>query len=210
MDRNRHGVPRYSPPPRPRRSEPPRRRQEVTASILSGRCTWTGCTEPRWRELELQVCKIHADLVAYRVTQWGDRSYTKFLDFEPYRKYGPELPPEMIRAREQGWIYYVLVDGHYKIGYTRDVKARIKGYPPTAELLAQHRGTRDEEKTLHRRFSAYRVAGREWYAMADEIKQYIDSVITIHGKCVDAFEVSRRKGVQPVQMRRRSRVSGFR
>ena len=42
------------------------------------------------------------------------------------------------------------------------------------------------------------VAGREWYRVNDEITQYIDSVITIHGRCVDAFEVNRRTKTPPI------------
>ena len=73
-----------------------------------------------------------------------------------------------------------------------------RGYPPTAKLLAQHRGTKADETALHRKFAHHCVAGREWYRVNDEITQYIDSVITIHGRCVDAFEVNRRTKTPPI------------
>ncbi len=198
MDRNRHGVPLYrTPGPRAKHNRPIAARREDV-------CVWPACPNDRWLDAQLAVCEIHANVIEHRVRSRREEAIARInAQMVPRQRETPEPDPS-------GWIYYIKVDGHYKIGYTKNVRARIKGYPPTAELMAQHRGTKDDEKALHHRFGAYRVAGREWYSMADEITQYIESVVTIHGKCVDAFEVSRRKSVQPVQLRRRSRISGFR
>jgi hypothetical protein len=176
MDRNRHGVPTYRGP-------------EPT-------CVWPRCMTKQRDDLPL--CGAHASIVAHQV----------HIESHPQCRIQeePQAPIRPARRDGPGWIYYVKTDGHYKIGYATNVAARMKAYPPTSVLLAQHRGTMKDERDIHQRFAAYRVAGREWFRISPELDQYIDGVIAVHGRCVDVFERNREKRPQPVQMRHRTQA----
>lgn len=84
----------------------------------------------------------------------------------------------------------------------------MKQYPPTCELLAQHRGTKADERAIHKQFAAHLVAGREWFRPAQEIRDYIDGIIAVHGRCLDPFKERLNEKRPPVQMRPRSTPYG--
>lgn len=77
---------------------------------------------------------------------------------------------------QPGTIYYLRVGDLIKIGFTSYMEDRMRSYPPNAELLAQHPGTRETERQMHHRF-LHRVAkGREWFTPCDEIDLHITQV----------------------------------
>lgn len=86
------------------------------------------------------------------------------------------------RRQQPGWIYYLLIDGRIKIGYSADVKRRLKAYPPDTPLLALHPGTKELEGELHRQFVGCRAAGREWFLDVPEIREHIKQVIAQFGE----------------------------
>jgi hypothetical protein len=98
-----------------------------------------------------------------------------------YRKCASAKPPASV-------VYFIRcsvpigdgrVDSRVKIGFTRgDPAARITtfetGNPFPMAIAFTARGGLAEEKRLHERFSAYRVAGsREWFHEAGELAEYI-------------------------------------
>jgi hypothetical protein len=172
VERNRHGIPVYTPGPI--------------------RCVWPGCRADKWRDL--QVCFPHAEQCGNAVLDLLEAAKSP----EPVKEPSPR----------DGWIYYVRTDGHYKIGFATNVRARMRAYPPTSVLLAQHRGTMADEKAIHSRFAAHRVAGREWFRMDDEITRYIEAVVSMHGRCVNTFE--ERTAQRPESGRLRSKTRRMR
>lgn len=86
------------------------------------------------------------------------------------------------RRQEAGWVYYLLVGDRIKIGYTQDVKQRLRAYPPNSPLLAVHPGTRETEQAMHERFAQYRQAGREWFRDAAELRDHIAVVVDQFGE----------------------------
>lgn len=84
-----------------------------------------------------------------------------------------------VEARKQdGTIYYVRVDDKIKIGWTGGhLWGRLKAYPPHMKLLADHPGTRADERDLHRSFAPSRASGREWYHATPELLAHIESVL---------------------------------
>ncbi|WP_185972900.1 GIY-YIG nuclease family protein [Aeromicrobium piscarium] len=81
-----------------------------------------------------------------------------------------------------GWIYYVLVGDRVKIGYSVDVKRRLRAYPPDSPLLAVHPGTKQLESEMHEKFAGSRAAGREWFLDTPEMRQHIAEVVSQFGE----------------------------
>lgn len=86
------------------------------------------------------------------------------------------------RRLHPGWIYYVLIDGRIKIGYSVDVKRRLASYPFDSPLLAMHPGTKQLEAEMHKKFAGSRAAGREWFLDTDELRTHINEVIAQFGE----------------------------
>lgn len=55
---------------------------------------------------------------------------------------------------ELGYVYYIRINQHIKIGYAKDVTKRMRLYPPGSELLAVEPGTMRDEKDRHARSSS--------------------------------------------------------
>lgn len=75
-----------------------------------------------------------------------------------------------------GWVYYMRINGHIKIGYTANLRQRSRNYPPGTELLAVEPGTRDLEKRRHGQFSRSLAQGREWFAESPDLEQHIKAL----------------------------------
>jgi hypothetical protein len=84
-------------------------------------------------------------------------------------------------AATTGWLYVLDTrDGLVKIGWTsRDLWDRIAQYPPTFRLITQTRGSRTDERDLHRSLRLSRVKGREWYEVTPEVVRLINLWISI-------------------------------
>ena len=80
------------------------------------------------------------------------------------------------RRLSAGWIYYIHVGDVIKIGFSTDVKRRLRSYPPGTPLLAMHPGTKQLETELHRQFASSRAAAREWFLDTPEMREHIKTV----------------------------------
>lgn len=78
---------------------------------------------------------------------------------------------------QPGFVYYLRIGEYIKIGYAADVTARMRDYPPNAELLAVHPGTPDMEKAMHRQFNAFLQQGREWFSPGPSLLEHIAAVV---------------------------------
>lgn len=90
---------------------------------------------------------------------------------------------ERMRAisNEPGWVYYVRQGDLIKIGYTDNIKQRMRAYAPTGELLAVHPGTLETEKDMHRKFAVALDQGREWFRQRPELMAHIAETVNQFG-----------------------------
>lgn len=76
-----------------------------------------------------------------------------------------------------GYVYFIKVDDRVKIGFTRDIRARVSGLttgmPVPPKLLASVPGTRDTEFYFHYMFREYRVRG-EWFKLEGELLRFTE------------------------------------
>jgi hypothetical protein len=86
------------------------------------------------------------------------------------------------RALAQGWIYYLRVDERIKVGYSADVRQRMRSYPPHARLVAVHPGTKTLEAQIHQDLHSALAAGREWFHPHAEVLAHIDRVLAEFGQ----------------------------
>lgn len=84
-------------------------------------------------------------------------------------------------SNEPGWVYYVRQGDLIKIGFTDNLKQRMRAYAPTGELLACHPGTLETEKAMHQKFSVALDSGREWFRQRPELMAHIASTVATFG-----------------------------
>lgn len=79
-----------------------------------------------------------------------------------------------------GNIYFLESAGFIKIGFAKDVRARLRGLstsmPKPGTLIAAVPGSKKFESALHAAASAYHQRG-EWFRDCDELRSLIDSVV---------------------------------
>lgn len=80
-----------------------------------------------------------------------------------------------------GEIYYVRLGGLIKVGWSSDLRARIRSYGPDAALLVHYEATRTDETNLHRNLAPSRAKGREWYHDDAIIRAFISNTLRQHG-----------------------------
>ena len=84
------------------------------------------------------------------------------------------------RERHPGFIYFIQAEsgGPIKIGYTKDIKARLSsiqtGHPDTLILLGAFPGNPNDEHNLHKEFKTYHVRG-EWFHPVERLIEKIKS-----------------------------------
>lgn len=89
--------------------------------------------------------------------------------------------PEHLRAPGRGVsvVYYLRIGQYIKIGYSADLKTRIRFYPPDTEILAlEIDGDRTLEAKRLRQFRHDLLAGTEWFAPSPALLSHIESLAT--------------------------------
>lgn len=80
--------------------------------------------------------------------------------------HGARVTKRTRRPAREGYVYFIVVGEHIKIGFSADPGARFKsldtGFPVSPGLMLAVLGTADEEKRLHHMFAADRFRG-EWF-----------------------------------------------
>jgi len=82
-------------------------------------------------------------------------------------------------------IYFIRFNGFVKIGFSNNPNKRIAslqvGLPIEVEVLNISKGSRADEKSLHKLFINSKAKG-EWFEFTDDIKEYIKSLNDIKWK----------------------------
>ena len=84
-------------------------------------------------------------------------------------------------GRQPGYVYYIRIDQHIKIGYAANIASRMRAYPPSAILLAAHPGTKETEREMHLEFRRYLDRGREWFSQGEKLMTHISEVLAQFG-----------------------------
>lgn len=83
-----------------------------------------------------------------------------------------------------GVVYYLRLGDLIKVGFTVDLAARLRDYPPHAHVLATEPGTKTLERQRHHELRHSLNLGREWFARSDEVLAHIESVLAEYGEPV--------------------------
>lgn len=160
-------------------------------------CIWPNCRDYVFYEERAKFCWTHNRYVRSLLAEYDE------VRDEKMRKQIVEIKGEYaeltrrIEAGERiedphnqrflpGWVYYLELDGLIKIGFSKDVKKRMRQYAPTAKLLAAEPGTLNVERERHQHFAAYLARGREWFRDVPELRDWITTLRTEYGT-VDAM-----------------------
>ncbi|MDG3012161.1 GIY-YIG nuclease family protein [Rhodococcus sp. D2-41] len=100
-----------------------------------------------------------------------------------------------------GEVYYARIGDRIKIGYSKDVRRRMRAYPPDTQLLAVHPGSKDTERQMHHRFAHCLADGREWFTPDTSLADHIESVVAEHGEPTDHIHKFRRSKQRGQTMR---------
>jgi hypothetical protein len=149
-------------------------------------CITPGCVQPEDQNCPLGLCN--------GCWWWASDSLAE------HRKATP-------RPQSLGTIYVIQVGDRLKIGFSTRIKQRIKAYPPGSVVLAFHESVYPiDEKELHDRCTQYRIAGREWYRDAPEMREIIAEMVAKHGEPPAWIQPKWGSGQnRPVQSRGRGR-----
>lgn len=188
------------------------------------RCAWPGCRRPTRLMLQGHViedrygvlCHVHGVDVAVAVVRDQQRTHSfqeiiaqqdadRIARAADAKRIDKQIEAEKAALRQDrdGFVYYIRIGERIKVGYSVDVRRRMRAYPPESALLAIEPGDRDLETERHRQFSASRTHGREWYTLTPDLQEHIDSVIAEHGEPPRHMAHHYRAKRQPMRLSRR-------
>lgn len=149
------------------------------------RCTYPGCGKRIQIPEFTPLCVDHAALIHERFkAALDERNQLVVNDARIQRRERERKQAEaerQTRRSQPGVVYYLRIDSKIKIGYTANIRHRMRQYPPTAHLLAVEPGTPDDEVRVHRQFEAFRSQGREWFDESPELAEHVATVVAEHG-----------------------------
>jgi hypothetical protein len=136
------------------------------------------CGRPSIPDAPFPICAHHASTLFRYMADAIDHAddFTRLTvgleDIDEHRaiKFRAERQPT------PGVIYYLMVDGLVKIGYTANLDKRLADYPPSAQLLATEAGDAALEAARHREFGEYLTARREWFTPGPKLRLHIEGL----------------------------------
>jgi hypothetical protein len=157
---------------------------------MSEWCCWWDCRDPRTPRGTIPLCDRHILIVYSTVVNenlQAQRPLPEPLPPKPAPKTIQELIPPRKPEPRPGWVYYVRIGEHIKIGHATNLWNRMRAYPPSAELLATESGDQRLEKARHSEFRAFLDAGREWFRPAPELMAHIEKLGRDPGPPLDVW-----------------------
>jgi hypothetical protein len=160
------------------------------------------------------LCTTHAVDVATAVIQhqtdmqrvkdfFEHQTTERAVRADEWRREEERYEAEKARVRKDadGFVYYLQVGERLKIGYSVDVKRRMRAYPPGSRLLAVEPGDRDLETRRHRQFAGSLTDGREWFSPTLDILELVQELVDVYGE-PKRFAHHYRRKEEPVRIRR--------
>lgn len=136
-------------------------------------------------ERGLPLCKEHAILVWQEVQRF--RTLPDVMETAEQLATRHHAEAARFRSRrvdqpDDGELYFVRINDLVKVGWTATLERRLKEYGAGAELLCHRPGTREDETLLHRKLTAVRAKGREWYHDGPVIQRHVTEVLEEFGQ----------------------------
>lgn len=140
-------------------------------------CHWGQCQSPRDENLNTPLCTRHAIKTYREVSDYMKAvpdGLMRLLGSDPRRM--ADRTPKPVTARQgfgtkPGTIYFARSGDLIKIGFTTNLRQRLKALG-VDHVLATTSGTMQDEKALHHRFGPHWVEG-EWFRMGDDLMAHI-------------------------------------
>lgn len=161
-------------------------------------CAWPHCTASLSYNRVGILCREHGEAVADAVLE--DRVVNRYFEVHGQavvadmtkRANSARMAEEERRARqrsedakskrgEPGHVYYLAVGERVKIGFSTDVRRRLRTYPPGSKLLAMEPGTLHLESLRHGQFRQFLAADREWFTPNAELSAHVNELNNKHG-----------------------------
>jgi hypothetical protein len=198
------------------------RLNEATPHVT--RCAWPGCRDPLRYTMDQSghdkrfgiLCDTHAVDIAIAVIQeqkarhrteqfFAQQTTEQAVRHAEWRAEDEryEAAKAALRQDRDGFVYFLRIGERIKIGYSVDVKRRMRSYPPGSELLAVEPGDRDLETQRHRQFAGSLLDGREWFRPTPDVLELVDEIVKTYGE-PRQFAHHYRRNTQPVKVRRAS------
>lgn len=188
-------------------------------------CAWPGCSERMQEPLRSGtverrigiLCWTHADAVTDAVLEQRvlvadhthhdlNAEYDEARRRENERRQRREEREATTRQQlggHLGFVYYLEVGERIKVGFSSDLRKRMRQYPPGSRLLAIEPGDFDLEALRHKQFSGSRTDGREWFTPTSDLLDHIRTLVDMHGDAARyAHHYRRAERLSPVTVRR--------
>jgi hypothetical protein len=129
-------------------------------------CIWPNC-EAQTGVASVPLCNRHALKVYHEVRAAGVDAGAITYDGELL------ISPDAAErgGRTRGLVYCIRFGDRVKIGWTADLKQRLKALPYD-EVIAVTPGAVADEQAVHRRFALLRLTG-EWFKDDPEIREFV-------------------------------------
>lgn len=125
-------------------------------------CTFKGCHADPMEGLSAPLCAPHAKIITVQVLAMN----------EPAPRLDPVKTPKL--APTPGNVYIVQHGNRVKIGFSKQVKIRLKEIPHDT-VLAIVPGDRRLEFAFHRKFQSIRTTG-EWFEAHPELIAFAENL----------------------------------
>lgn len=153
-------------------------------SVSREQCAWFLCTtgaDMSYQRRGARLCREHALFVWSIVDEQMRESQLTRDDLVARREAveaekEAELQRRVARRTVSGYVYYLRVGEHIKIGYASNLFQRLSSYPPGSVLLAVEVGTLQVEAQRHREFADLLAAGREWFEPGPRLMDLIEGL----------------------------------
>lgn len=137
--------------------------------IVASECCYPNCAAPLSGTLDQPLCDRHAVAVYREVRDaMGDPTAQALAAI------APAPTTKAADPRSTGSIYFVQFGDRIKIGFTTNMKQRMKVIPKD-QILATTPGSLGVERRIHNRFAHLRITG-EWFRADKELLDYVEFV----------------------------------
>lgn len=156
-----------------------RRSSDNTATLCTVSRSLEGqCDGPAVEGAPVAICFRHA-LEVYQFMQGAIDATPMEFRRQVLSEVKQEEPSRMPK-RVVDVVYYIEFEGMVKIGFSNDLRRRIREYPPTARLLAVEHGSRRLERQRLEQFYEYRTARKEWHKPGSKLMAHIQELQAVN------------------------------
>ena len=140
--------------------------QKLAKTSYSEPCFYPECHASRSLKVDQPICDSHLASIYRSVSDLFkdlDRHSDDVVSDSQLRRRNPYA--------EVGVVYFMRFGDRVKIGFTTNLRDRLRAVP-NDELLGSMPGSRHTERKTHSHFAHLRIKG-EWFSMGDDLLEFI-------------------------------------